>query len=62
MSQQYARDKPAGFNNRIERVAIVGVSYSRILAYFKLSNLFIRLEVMSANISLKLSSKPESTL
>lgn len=27
MAQEYARDKPAGFNNRIERVAIVGVSY-----------------------------------
>jgi hypothetical protein len=26
MAQEYAHDKPAGFNNRIERVAVVGVS------------------------------------
>jgi hypothetical protein len=26
MTQKYAKDQPAGFTNRIERVAIVGVS------------------------------------
>ena len=26
MAQEYAKDQPAGFTNRIERVAIVGVS------------------------------------
>jgi hypothetical protein len=26
MTQQYAKDQPSGFTNRIERVAIVGVS------------------------------------
>lgn len=28
MSSQYAKDQPAGFNNRVEKVAIVGVSIS----------------------------------
>lgn len=27
MAQGYAKDQPAGFENRIERVAVVGVSY-----------------------------------
>lgn len=26
MAQKYAKDQPSGFTNRIERVAIVGVS------------------------------------
>jgi hypothetical protein len=26
MAQKYAKDQPAGFTNRIEKVAIVGVS------------------------------------
>jgi hypothetical protein len=25
MAQKYAKDQPAGFSNRVERVAIVGV-------------------------------------
>jgi hypothetical protein len=28
MTQKYAKDRPAGFTNRIERVAIVGVRLS----------------------------------
>lgn len=30
MAQKYAKDQPAGFTNRIERVAIVGVSPERL--------------------------------
>jgi hypothetical protein len=26
MTQKYAKDQPAGFTNRVEKVAIVGVS------------------------------------
>lgn len=28
MAQKYAKDQSEGFNNRIERVAIVGVSHA----------------------------------
>lgn len=31
MSPKYAKDRPAGFTNRIEKVAIVGVSASSAL-------------------------------
>lgn len=31
MAQQYAKNQPAGFTNRIERVAIVGVSQTELL-------------------------------
>ncbi len=63
MAQEYARDRPMGFNNGIKSVAIVGVSsFQDAGIYLKISELFIRLEVISASISLKLSSKPESTL
>lgn len=33
MAPKYAKDQPAGFTNRIERVAIVGVSYSPTLLF-----------------------------
>jgi len=32
MAQKYAKEMPSGFINRIERVAIVGVSYLRTLS------------------------------
>jgi hypothetical protein len=61
MAQKYAKDQPADFANRIERVAIVGVSQISSPPSTQ-PLIYSRLEVMSANALLKLSSKPANTL
>lgn len=67
MAQQYARDQPQGFKNRVENVAIVGVSSWISPLFLSLDHLLIvlitfnRQEAVSANSWPKNSSRPAIT-
>jgi len=61
MARNYAKDQPAGFTNRIEKVAIVGVSQKKLVGNFKLAERS-RLLGESVDILLRPSSRPVNTL
>jgi len=59
MAQKYAKDQPAGFTNRIEKVVIVGASLVPITFIAAINH--HRLEDDSASTSRKSYSRPAST-